>query len=97
MKIIFEEEIFYEIDGARAFEISVYDFCNWGKALTSSVVEYANNIRRYVTAAAMDENRQLMKDRYDTYLQQVHAASTLRENTRWCPTSVLSNAARFIW
>ena len=71
VKIIFEEEIFYEIDGARGFEIAVYDFCNWGKALTSSVVEYANNVRRYVTAAAMDENRQLMKERYDAYLLEV--------------------------
>ena len=39
------------------------------------MVEYANNIRRYVTAAAMDENRRQMKDRYDAYLLEVFFAS----------------------
>ena len=34
VRIIFEEPIFYEISGARGFEIAVYDLCNWGKALT---------------------------------------------------------------
>ena len=64
------------------FDVLLAEYLNWYvmscfclHPTCSSVVEYANNIRRYVTAAAMDENRRQMKDRYDAYLLEVFFAS----------------------
>ena len=63
------------IPGAMAYRAAILDTCNWGEALTRSMVEHAENLRDCVHQYYLLEAKYEMRDRYQEYLDIVSSWS----------------------
>ena len=59
-----------QIGGSQDYLTAILDTCNWGYALTETMIEMAENYRRLMLIKTMLQNKIEMQERYKEYIQE---------------------------
>jgi hypothetical protein len=62
-----------QIGGSQDYLTAILDTCNWGYALTETMIELAENYRRLMLIKAMLQNKIEMQERYTQYIEDCRA------------------------
>ena len=70
--LILQDPLIQEIEGSMAYRSAILDTCNWGEALTRSIVEHTENLRSCVHQHYTLQSMKELGERYQGYLDKVN-------------------------